>query len=535
MNRSTKIDDGGNYRDGTLESGSRALSVLLALALALTMALTMGAGCSDDSTAANNGGRNGAPDASPDGISSTDSGDAASDATSPSDIGGRDATDAADTASDAPEDAGDASDATDTADDATDAADATDDAGDATADVTPAPKGCTGTATVGTNYTLDTTGPAGQFYSRAAFDGDGVWVSYARPESMGAGEEDVYALRVLCDGTTGVGPIQVNTSAAGIRDYHPSVDVQDGTVYVAWTTEDPSTGVKTVSYRTYQTDGTPIMTASADVTPQSTDGSPISEMIWETDVAGLPDGGAIVVASYGSERTDYGFQVVVQHVDVNGNLVGSAVDAYSTTQADQKTPMVAARSLSDVWVSWTRSEGFAGPANVVYRTIDMTNPQQVAPSAVASNQTMSPGAPAPFGEPLASSGEVFVAHNAASYGVRLTSLGTATASDIQASPSGGYHLRPSIATGPGGGMLAWYKADPSPVTNAVIVQPFTYSAAAGVSAGAEKTVPLNDPSHAARAPYGPSIVHVGGDIYFVMWSEGPQANQSRLVGRFVQP
>jgi hypothetical protein len=510
-----------------------------AIVVAVVVALAMGAGCSDDAVGTNNGGqnnpRNGVPDTSLDGLSSTDGGDTTPDAA--------DTTAAPDTGDSGATDATDSSAATDTVDDVTDAADMSDttdtantaDTADTAPDASPVPKGCTATATVGVTYPLDTNGPDGQLYARAAFDGDGVWLSYTRRESAGAGDEDVYAVRILCDGTIGVGPVKVNTTGAGVRDYDPSVDVRDEKVYVAWITEDPSTGNKSISYRTYNVDGTPIMSAPADVTPQNADGSAISELIWETDVAGLPDGGAIVVASYSSEESDYGFQVIVQQVDENGNRVGAPVNPYSNKMADQTTPMVAADTLTKVWVSWTRSEGFSGPHDVVYRSIDMTNPQQATPTKVASNQTTNPSAPAPFGEPLADSGEVFVAHTSAAYGARLASLGTATASDIQASPSGGFHLRPSIATGPGGGMLAWYEANSTPIANKVIVQPFSYNASTGVSAGSTLTIPLSNPNDAARPPYGPSIVHTGGGIYFVSWNEGPSAGEARLMGRFIQP
>jgi hypothetical protein len=447
------------------------------------------------------------------------------------------ATDADDSDATNGSDGGDETDAGD-GDAADGGVDATD--GGDTPDATPIPTGCKNKALTGTTFPLAPAGTLGQLYVRAAFDGSGVWVAYAAREAAGSGNEDIFALRVLCDGTIGAGPMRVTSTPVGIRDYYPSVDVRDGTVYIVWTSEDESTGVKTVQYRTYRIDGAPLMTASVDVTPVDSTGAPISEMIWETDIAGLPGGGAAIVASYAPQATDYSMQIVVQKVDDFGNLVGPAIDAYSTMEAKQFKPSIAAETANKVWVSWANQSPptFMSPTTVVYRSLNLLNPQQVAPTPVGTAAspylTHSATGPSPFAEPIRDPSQVFLAHMTDSYDIRLVNAGAATHQATATGATGGLNFYPSVATEPGGGALAWFKANPSPIAGEILVQPFSYTAS-GLTTGTAMSVPLYNSANAARSPYGPAIVNVGGDLYFVAWPEGPAAGEAQVMGRFIQP
>jgi hypothetical protein len=94
-------------------------------------------------------------------------------------------------------------------------------------------------------------------------------------------------------------------------------------------------------------------------------------------------------------------------------------------------------------------------------------------------------------------------------------------------------LRPSIAgrVEGGGGAIAWFRANPSPIRNSVHVASFQLSNNT-FTLGQEVDIPTSD---FARPPYGPAITHVSGDIYFITWSEGSSTGNTLIKGRFVKP
>ncbi len=511
------------------------------------VALAAAAGCSDDSAAgANNGGGRPATDASTDGMQGADAGDVASDTQAAQDVAtphdsGHDVAPAdsgVDVGADTrPQDAG--------VDAIADASiDVSPDVGiDVGTDASNPPKGCAGTGVVGTTVALDSNGPLGQLYSRAAFDGQGVWVTYVRPESSTDSTEDLYAVRVLCDGTVDVDPFRVNTSALGTqtRDFLPGIDARDGNVYIAWLESD-SSGTNTIRFRSFKADGTPLMTDETDITPQDTNGddASIPQIKGSPDVAALPGGGAVVATPYFNNSLS---QIALQKVNDNGDRDGAYFDAYSSTEADQSAPSVSTESATKVWVSWSsQTGGFGGPAQVVFRSVDLANPTQTAPTPVGGNgntyQTVTASAvPAAFAEPITPASPVFLAHMTDAYAMRVMSTGTANYSGVKMSASG-LNLWVSAASGPnGGGALAWYHAAAGVLKDEVVVRPFTYTASGGVSAGTATTLPLYDSTNDyAHYPDAPSIVHLGAGVYFVTWSEGPaNGGQSHVYGRFIQP
>ncbi len=482
-------------------SSSRVVTWSVRLLSALVLVMLIGAGCSDESPSNNNAGT---ADASDTGGDVSDTSDEDVEDTGPDDTSG--------------DDAGDGTTA--------DAADAT------TSDTITQPDGCKDVGALETTIALDENGPVGQYYARAAFDGEGVWVVYTRKE-VDSDDEDIFAGRILCDGTIDVEPTKINTTGDGVRDYAPSVDVRAGIVHFVWTTDlESDLGV---GYRSFTVDGSPSLNESVDVTPQTDAGEPISQLIWEVDIAGLPDGGAVIVASYGDGEN---FRVFAQQIDQTGSRAGSHIDVHTMSpQPDQYTPMVAVRSEQRVWISWNSSMGENLTNSTVYRTLDLTDPQPAEPSSLDPHEGfVSQGVPAPFAEPLPEEGVAFLAYTTAEYRVKLAAIGDADASDVFTGTNASTpNLRPGLAAGLNGGVVAWYSGDPSPVQNQVKIQPFGHNPTDGSVLGTPSTIPTASAQDYARAPYGPSVVHVGNGAYFVVWNEGPATNEAKVVGRFIQP
>lgn len=399
---------------------------------------------------------------------------------------------------------------------------------------------CGDQLTLNTTFTIDPNGLAGQYYSRTAFDGDGIWVVYGVRESAMIGAADVWATRLACDGATDVAPFLVSASPSGVQDVFPAIAVRDDDVYIAWTQE--SQGTNKPFMRSFKRDGTPNQSAPVELTPQL-GGLPLSNLIWETDVAALPNGEAALAASFFSEKAGT-FQIMVQRFDRAGNLVGDAMEAFEEKGVEQTRPSITALDDGTIYVSWTRykpADMMAGtpeePHRVVYTKIapgasepDVAGPFPAQPGGTADNQL------GRYSKERTASDAVYLAFQLDSTGANdvLVKDGTfgAPLSFATLGGSNSVDLRPSVAARPDGlgGAVVWYRADPSPIRNEVIVQPFDTSS--GLSAGNELVVPTSDP---ARPPYGPSIAHVDGQVYFVTWSEGPSTSDTRIKGRFVLP
>jgi hypothetical protein len=92
------------------------------------------------------------------------------------------------------------------------------------------------------------------------------------------------------------------------------------------------------------------------------------------------------------------------------------------------------------------------------------------------------------------------------------------------------NFRPSVVATDGGGAVAWYRYTTSPQRNSVVLQAFSVGNNR-LELGPE-TVVL--PTYDAMPPYGPSVVALEGDDYFVTYTQGTSAPQTRVFGRFVR-
>ena len=378
-----------------------------------------------------------------------------------------------------------------------------------------------------TSWQLDSAGPIGQADPNVAFDGKGVWITYYRAQSAGSDKNGVFAVRMLCDGRIDVGPINVSENPDA-TDRKPAIDIHEQTVYIAFTSQ--KDGANRTFYRTYQLDGTPIMSASKEVTPLASGSSDtVSNLAWEVDVAALPGGGAIVAASFMSATADYKFQIYAQQVDDDGNRVGGIIRPYSNKDANQKRPSIAVESDQKVWVSWVSE---TTEANVVYRSFDPSSPGGDMPMDV---DPINDGNDVGFmAKTIPSSDQVFMGYmyngsssdmigvvDIADTGINGADIGTSTTHD----------RIPRVAATSGGGAVAWLSKPASGPTK-VKVQKFAISGS-NIATGAPQTLPTTDSAVQANDG-GLDIAHLGGDVYFVSWGEGSESASATVRGRFVQ-
>ena len=402
------------------------------------------------------------------------------------------------------------------------------------------PPTCADIAITGTTWDLAPAGLDGQLYSRSTFDGEAIWVTWAERESADIGAADIWVTRIGCDGQTLVPATKISDSPSGVQDVHPNIASRDGDVYVVWTQDTSDTD--TSYMRAFKRDGTFYTTVPVDVTPQFA-GQAISGLVWETDVAALPNSEAALVASFYSTKAE-SFQIVVQRFDVAGNLSGLPIEAFENKGVDQTRPSVTALEDGTLYISWTRykaADPMAGtpeqPHSVVYTKIapgdsepDQTGPFPAQIGAMGDNQLSR------YSKERTIDDKVYLAFQLDSTGVNdvLVKDGTFGA-PLRYGTAGnaGLDFRPSVAARPegGGGVLAWYRGAPSPTRNEIILQRFDTSTG-GFMLGPEVTVPTTD---FARAPYGPSISHVAGSAYVITWSEGATTGGARLKARIVTP
>jgi hypothetical protein len=395
----------------------------------------------------------------------------------------------------------------------------------------PPPPTCADMLNTQTTFDIDAAGEAGQYYSRTAFDGDSVWIVYNRPESPAVRDEALFIARLGCDGSVRLAPTMIG-QGAGFRDLAPSIAVGPEHIYVAYNAEERVNNTQRIMLRVLRKDGSPVTPAPVEVTPTNGAGQPISTLVWEPDIAALPSGtGALIVASaaVGSDAT---FQIAAQRVDLTNARDGEGFVVYEEKGVEQHYPALHISPTGLATVAWTRGSPFdAANARVVTTTIapGATSAPAPGPANPGSNKDNQLCA---LSKEVLPGGKVFLAFqtdqsSAADLGLREVTPGAPLRLVTMGSTSK-LDLRPTVSVGPTTGVVGWLRANTSPVSNLLILQPFDH--ATGLAKGAERTIQTATP---VRPPFGPGITHVTGSTFFVTWSEGATTPTARVKGRFI--
>lgn len=435
--------------------------------------------------------------------------------------------------SDASNAGGDAgSDASTSSPDAADAA-STSDAGPDVDFFIP-PGECGDEVPLNQTITLDGGAITGQFFARAAWDGEGVWVVYNRP-GVDGGPEEIFAVRVGCDAEVELGPLQLSETD-GNRKYMPAMASRGGRTYVVWAVEQTTGDPQFVQMQGFDRTGSELFAAPIDITPGGAGGA-ISGLAWEPDVAVFADGSGAVVVSGGGFGA---FQIWAQRFGIDGTPSGGAIHVFPEEGIDQKRPSIAAGAEGTLYLSWIRykaEDAVAGTPEEPERAVFVSIPpgdDVVFPAApLAAKPLTNPNPAARYAKEPSSKGVHFLAFQVttnmrADILVRDgTSFDTATTGTFG---SQGYiNFRPSVAGGENVGVLAWYRYNASPLKNDVMVQSFRRQDDMFVP-GPEVHIETELPG---IPPYGPDVTWTGGNVYFVVWGEGDTAPQAKVYGRFV--
>ncbi|MBI2893566.1 MAG: hypothetical protein HYY06_08430 [Deltaproteobacteria bacterium] len=409
----------------------------------------------------------------------------------------------------------DAGNATDAASDGDDAG--LDAAGDAAADAAFAAS-CD--APIEETFPVDPDGPDTQIYSAAAFDSDGVWIAYCRPEEADTGLFDVLVTRVGCDGAVLIPPVTV--SGAG-NDIAPSLALSGERLLVAWVSDSGQFPDNLdIMTRLVARDGSPLGEAER-VLETTRGGTPVAGNALDATVTATPDGGWLVAGARSDDELST-FQVFVQELDSEGELAGEALDAGLEAGVTQGSPAVAVGSDGRAWLAWVREEGderqiwfreiadgavseIALPDDDLSETpalaVDPEDPSRVWLAATVDRRVRVDVVLADLGAPAAD---------------RLTAtFGSADETD---------HT-PVLVAVAGGGMVVYHRVIQG-IRNDVIAQRFR-----SVPGAIEEDDELSLTGAEPAGPYPLGLAHLSGDVWFASWSDG-SSPAFRLEGKFVR-
>lgn len=403
-------------------------------------------------------------------------------------------------------------------------------------EVDPTP--CTEIADFESTLLLDRDGESGQLYGEAAFDGLGVWVAYNRPRSAdgsGGSNEGIFVSRLTCDGSIDFGPWELSDPEEDARNYYPTIQAYEDRIMVAWVSDPTDGSAKRVLYAGFDRNGNRLNSTNSDITPTVGDLDPVSETIWELDLAAY-DGGAVVVASaLGVDE-----RIVAQRFTFEGDRDGDAFFPYENKGIRQSLPSVSADADGTLYIAWRRfvpADSETGDPEVPNRAVMITiaaganGPGDETPiparTLASENETLR------FGQSPSSDGEhwlAFQSFESDRSDIRVRDASETTNQSAVLGTMGWVNFRPSVAAGDTMNAVAYARYQQSPIRTDVVVQSFAQNGAS-FDIG-EPMVLVNDET--GKSPYGPRVLHVGQDAFFVVWSQGDTAAEARLRGRFLR-
>lgn len=367
--------------------------------------------------------------------------------------------------------------------------------------------------------------PAGtQVQLDAAVGRDRIWLAYNMVAAQGSNLE-VFLSAVSCDGAPLGAPVRVNTRT-GRNNVDPVLRVSSEAIFVVWSSDDQSGANDNLDivYRTFGPDGSPRMAAERDL-ETTHQGKPVAGNHWLPN-ATLVDARTLAIVGVRGIPEAPSFQSFVQRIDADGELVGEARSLKVEADHSHGFPDIARDAQGRLYAAWERSAAPDYKSNLLAQVrldgdlalLDsepqnlLGGSQQVAKPRYLRRQRDDEPLLLTFGDPQ-SGGLVLV--DPAKPEVSLT-LADGGAID---------HL-PAAASHGGQGLLGWHRVVKGTV-NATVVQGFRYQQGALQPLGAERVLTSE------ALPYGPTVLHVGEDVYFVGWTATQASADRKALGRFV--
>lgn len=361
---------------------------------------------------------------------------------------------------------------------------------------------------------LDVMGPLTQIHPSAHFDGEGLWVTYVRPEP-GGGNFDVWATRRGCDGATLVEPFLVQADPAG-NDIDPTIAQSGDALLIAWLTDDGTGGTDNlqIRFRMFGVDGAPRMDVDG-VARTSRMGAPITDNHSGAELAPLP-GGRFLLAGQRAVPELMRFSAYAQVIGADGALEGEAVEPAFEMMTTHSGAAVDVDADGARWLVYTREpDDDAEPPQVMLSALDGA-PPELALEGLAS----SGGA-----DVIAHAGAVHVALSgdvASQIDLHLVDVSVPLAeraARVIGLPSRVEHS-PRLAASDDAVAVAYFRQIRG-FTNELLVASVTDASVEPI------LVETDVPS------YQPALTHVLGDFWFVSYAIG-ESPDFRLVGNFVR-
>jgi DNA uptake protein ComE-like DNA-binding protein len=397
---------------------------------------------------------------------------------------------------------------------------------------------CLNRIEAGETFSLDPSSPRGHLYESAIFDNkSGVWVTYTRPTQT-SDNSAVFAAKIECNGKIKIGPKKISEADSG-RAYGVAADVAGEYLYLAWNTETIAGGnTQTAQMQILHTGtGKRLFRKAKDVSPEAPNANEsISPTVWQLDVAGLDNGGAVITGSYLTDRGEP--RVFVQRIDKTGNLAGSVLRVDPKKDVRQVKPSITATSETRVYITWQRTEpgdplverDDKRSRDVVYRAVDLSNKDMGEVKKAGSFYSSQHSTPQLSS--FAETDRIYLTYTnegRSKNKIDLMNIGKAKQPIID---FGGSNVasRPNVAVADdNGGAVSWLVGEPSPAKGQLVLQGFKDKKSATMRKGSPLKVAENVIPSA-----GSGVTHIAEDTYFVTWSEGSRSLQSQIQGRFVQ-
>jgi len=366
-----------------------------------------------------------------------------------------------------------------------------------------------------------------QIHAAACFDGEAVWLVFNQKDTDGGSGFDVFATRIACDGTPLLPPFQVNQLAM-FNETEPEIACGKEQVCFTWQSDNGQAPHNLdIYYRTYRSDGTPIMATDA-LLEVTVDGVVQTGNAWMSRVAPLPEERFAVVGAVAVD--DSPFQTVVQRIHSTGETDGEAIVVSPDAGTGQVFPTVTSGPEGTIYVAWVDSpqedpdfirHSRLLPDSAAFEPIPGFPVNGTTHGGAPSYSVNLPLTPRPFlafySEGGGGASVLLYEGDTFSSEARHLVLGSDTAFDHS----------PAVAATPSGGAVVWYR-NQSGFKNDVYFAGFQWMGDTITVSG--DPIKLND---AAAPPYTPTVVPLSEDIFFVAWMEGANPD-FRIKGRFIQ-
>lgn len=383
-----------------------------------------------------------------------------------------------------------------------------------------------------------------QFQARTAFDGEGVWVVYVGSTGLSLSDatRNIYVTRLFCDGRTAFGPAVVNQEPLSADLPEPSIDIKGETVYLTWLEHSPTHPDKlAVWFRTLSLEGTWLMATDSAVKFQvgsdgPIDGGRLTQKFYRQDIAALNDATAMIAAAaqVGDRR-----QILVQKVSRDGSTIDIAMPVLDAEDFDFSYPRVIAESPDKIWISAQKVPSSAGSGQTlypfVYRSFNLEDP--TAEVEVRETPKVSPQfRHLPWATSMREAEDLFFAYVAVQGNASEVRIGEVTGQVVPTTVSDTPNRNdfPSLTASEQGGAASWFRWGGADLfTLSVHARAFERNGNV-YTLGEQKLVAEFQTEGETGDAGAPSIVYVGGNRYFVAWTERSGLLGSTLKARFIE-